>query len=386
MSTAACATEERRRLWLWLHYGVSGSARQFRQAAARLPELSEAYRLAAHASRAAISALPEPVAERLLRAAQDGFLDRYEAWLAERGVGVCLLDDEDYPALLREIPDAPPLLFYRGRLRGDMRLPVAVVGSRRCTQYGRDVAQLFARELAAAGGTIISGMAEGIDGCAARGALGCEESPYPTVAVLGSGIDVVYPASHRELYEQIAARGAVVTEFLPGTRPLRENFPIRNRIISGMARGVLVVEAGERSGTSITAGYALDQGREVFAVPGRITDLQSVGANRMIQRGEAKPVFCVGDVLEEFELADEYDAFAHGVKRIPRSSLQAGERAVCDALARGERSFDDLAEELSIPVGELNSLLTGLQFSGIIKPLSGRLYALDALNVALTED
>lgn len=378
--------DERTRLSLWLHHGTAGSARRFREALLRLGAPEEAFRAAQRGARGALAPLPEPVAARLAEAARPGFLDRYEAWLSEHGVGVCLLGDEDYPALLSEISDAPPLLFYRGRMQADMRLPVAIVGARRCTPYGRDVARHFARELTMAGCTVVSGMADGIDGCAAEGALSCEEAPYPTVAVLGSGIDVVYPASHRALYEQIAARGAVVTEFPPGTRPLRENFPVRNRIISGMSRGVLVVEAGERSGTSITAGHALDQGREVFAVPGRITDLQSVGPNRMIQRGEARPVFCAADILAEFALLEEHDSFAHGPKRVPRASLAPGERAVCAALETGEQSFDELAEALALPLDELNSLLTGLEFSGIIKPLPGRLYALDTLNVALTDD
>ena len=281
------AIDERTRLQLFVHYGVAGNARQFQNVRLHFPELAEVYRLAKVKSRTAFSFLPDAAAARLLRAAEDGFLDRYVRYLEEHNIGVCCHFDADYPVVLREIHDAPPLLFYRGRLQAEPRLPIAMVGSRVCTQYGRDIAQLFAHDLAAAGCTIVSGLAEGIDGCAARGALSCEESPYPTVAVLGCGIDVVYPASHRKLFDEIAERGAVVTEFLPGTRPLRENFPVRNRIISGMARGLVVVEAGERSGTSITAGYALDQGREVFAVPGRITDRQSVGTNRMIQRGEA---------------------------------------------------------------------------------------------------
>ena len=149
---------------------------------------------------------------------------------------------------------------------------------------------------------------------------------------------------------------------------------------------MIVVEAGDRSGTSITAGYALDQGREVFAVPGRLTDLQSIGTNRMIQRGEAKPIFCVADVLQEFEQIDDYDAFQSGPKRIAWDTLSTDEQAVCNALKTDSRSFDDLAEMLSLPVGQLNSLLTGMQFSGIIKPLSGRLYALDTLNSVLVDD
>lgn len=380
------AIDERTRLQLFVHYGVAGNARQFQNVRLHFPELAEVCRLAKAKSRAAFSFLPDAAAARLLRAAEDGFLDRYVRYLEKHGIGVCCHGDADYPAVLREIHDAPPLLFYRGRLQAEPRLPIAMVGSRVCTQYGRDIAQLFAHDLAAAGCTIVSGLAEGIDGCAARGALSCEESPYPTVAVLGCGIDVVYPASHRKLFDEIAERGAVVTEFLPGTRPLRENFPVRNRIISGMARGLVVVEAGERSGTSITAGYALDQGREVFAVPGRITDRQSVGTNRMIQRGEAKPVFCVDDILQEFQFEPVYDTFLSGPRRVPLSTLTQSERAVCAALLQGERSFDELADALSLPVGELNSLLTGLQFSNIIKPLSGRLYALDAISTQLVDE
>lgn len=380
------AIDERTRLQLFVHYGVAGNARQFQNVRLHFPELAEVHRLAREKSRAVFSFLPDAAAARLLRAAEDGFLDRYAGYLEKHDIGVCCHGDADYPAVLREIHDAPPLLFYRGRLQAEPRLPIAMVGSRVCTQYGRDIAQLFAHDLAAAGCTIVSGLAEGIDGCAARGALSCEESPYPTVAVLGCGIDVVYPASHRKLFDEIAERGAVVTEFLPGTRPLRENFPVRNRIISGMARGLVVVEAGERSGTSITAGYALDQGREVFAVPGRITDRQSVGTNRMIQRGEAKPVFCVDDILQEFQFEPVYDTFLSGPRRVPLSTLTQSERAVCTALLQGERSFDELADALSLPVGELNSLLTGLQFSNIIKPLSGRLYALDAISTQLVDE
>lgn len=380
------AIDERTRLQLFVHYGVAGNARQFQSVRLHFPELAEAHRLAREKSRAAFSFLPDAAAARFLRAAEDGFLDRYVRYLEKHDIGVCCHGDADYPAVLREIHDAPPLLFYRGQLQGEPRLPIAMVGSRVCTQYGRDITQLFAHDLTAAGCTIVSGLAEGIDGCAARGALSCEESPYPTVAVLGCGIDVVYPASNRKLFDEIAERGAVVTEFLPGTRPLRENFPVRNRIISGMARGLVVVEAGERSGTSITAGYALDQGREVFAVPGRITDRQSVGTNRMIQRGEAKPVFCVDDILQEFQLEPAYDTFVSGPRRVPLSTLTQPERAVCAALAQGERSFDELADALSLPVGELNSLLTGLQFSNIIKPLSGRFYALDAISTQLVDE
>ena len=207
------AIDERTRLQLFVHYGVAGNARQFQNVRLHFPELAEVYRLAREKSRAAFSFLPDAAEARLLRAAEDGFLDRYVCYLEKHNIGVCCHFDADYPVVLRETHDAPPLLFYRGRLQAEPRLPIAMVGSRVCTQYGRDIAQLFAHDLAAAGCTIVSGLAEGIDGCAARGALSCEESPYPTVAVLGCGIDVVYPASNRKLFDEIAERGAVVTEF-----------------------------------------------------------------------------------------------------------------------------------------------------------------------------
>lgn len=267
-----------------------------------------------------------------------------------------------------------------------MTLPIAIVGSRRPTAYGRDVARMFAYEFAGAGSTVISGMAAGIDSSAARGALECAESPYPTVAVLGSGIDVVYPPGNEKLFAEIAERGAVVTEFLPKARPLREHFPIRNRIISGLSRGVLVVEAGERSGTSITASLAHDQGREVFAIPGRITDRMSVGTNRMIYAGEAKPVLAPSNVLAEFDFLSDDAAFLSGTVRVSYSSLSATEKAIYDLVRDGEKSFDELCEALPDSPAVINSVLTGMQFSGIMKQLPGRAYALDALRTAVQED
>ena len=171
-----------------------------------------------------------------------------------RGVTVLLRDSEGYPALLSEIHDPPEALFVRGRLDADPLLPIAVIGARKSTEYGRGIARTFSRALAEQGATIVSGMASGIDAEAARGALEAGTRQLPTVAVLGSGIDVVYPKENEALYAEISERGAVVSEFWPGTRPSRENFPVRNRIMSGLSRGVVVVEAGERSGTSITAG------------------------------------------------------------------------------------------------------------------------------------
>ena len=201
--------------------------------------------------------------------------------------------DAAYPPLLAAIPDPPPVLYVRGRLAADQAL--AIVGTRRATLYGRDAAERLAADLASAGLTIVSGLAKGIDTHAHRGAL---KGGGRTIAVLGHGIDTCYPPENRRLAAEIAERGALVTDYAVGTGPLGENFPPRNRIISGLAAGVLVVEAGETSGALITSRYAAEQGRDVFAVPGPITAHASRGCHRLIQDG-AKLVTSAEDVLAE---------------------------------------------------------------------------------------
>ncbi len=377
---------EREKLNLWLHYATESNTRLWRQFSLRFSELSEAWKLAAGKRDSAFDFMPEFQRKRLFQAADEGFMARYIAWLERHRVDVCMPMHEDYPSLLKEIHDPPSVLFVRGRLTADMGLPIALVGTRSPTDYGKTVARGLGNDFARAGAVVISGMASGVDSYAARGALDCAEAAYPTVAVLGSGIDVVYPSENRRLYEEIAERGAVITEYLPGAEPKREHFPVRNRIISGLSRGVVVVEAGERSGTSITAGLAHDQGREVFAVPGRITDPMSAGTNRMIGAGEAKPVFSAADVLGEFDYLSDYDSFYSGVQRIPFSTLSEEEAAVYRMLKTGEKSIDELCELLPYSAGLINSVLTAMQFSGIMKQLPGRLYMLDTARTLVCED
>ena len=215
----------------------------------------------------------------------------------------------------------------------------------------------------------------GIDAYAAPGALSVEGAQDPTVAVLGCGIDVVYPKGNEKLYGAIAERGCLLTEFLPRTPALPQNFPIRNRIIRGLSLGVLVVEAGERSGSAITARLALEQGREVFAVPGRITDLMSVGTNNMIRRGEAKAVTAVSHILEEFGEG----SYSEEGQAVRFEELSPVEQRVVKALESGEKNEDELLESCACSVDELIPTLTGLTFSGIIKQLPGSVYALDPL-------
>jgi DNA processing protein len=225
--------------------------------------------------------------------------DRELERVAQLGGKVLALSDDRYPALLRETYDPPIVLYLVGDLERALDQPaVAVVGSRRCSTYGRNAAEMLGRELGARGVTIVSGLARGIDSGAHRGAI---EAGGLTVAVMGTGLDSIYPRENRRLADQIAASGSLVTEFPLGTPPLSQNFPFRNRVISGLALGVMVVEGAERSGSLITARLASEQGREVFAVPGNITSAKSFGPNYLIKDG-AKLVQSWRDVIEEFPL------------------------------------------------------------------------------------
>lgn len=212
-----------------------------------------------------------------------------------KGISLCVVDDEEYPELLRQIAIPPQVLFYRGHLSGKKKR-LAIVGSRKITPYGKAVADSLSRELSAKGVTIVSGGAYGVDTVAHHSALAVGS----TEAVLGCGVDVAYPLANRRLYDKIIEKGALISEYPPGTSPLRMFFPIRNRIISGMSRGVVVVEAAQHSGSLITAEYALEENRDIFAVPGSIFSKSSMGCNRLIQQG-AKLVASAKDILDEFE-------------------------------------------------------------------------------------
>ncbi|MBR0205472.1 MAG: DNA-processing protein DprA [Clostridia bacterium] len=365
------------RLELWLHYATGTRYRQFSAVKEEYYYLEEAWEDVQKGRMERLSMLSEESQKRLREAAGDGFMDRYIRWLDKNGVNVVTSSSYLYPTLLAQISDPPAVLFYKGALNGDLQLPVAVVGTRRCTDYGKEVAKKFGRELVKAGGTVVSGLATGIDGYAALGALSVEGAQDPTVAVLGCGIDVIYPKGNEKLYGAIAERGCLITEFLPKTPALPQNFPFRNRIISGLSLGVLVVEAGVRSGASITARLALEQGREVFAVPGRITDLMSAGTNGMIRRGEAKLVTSVSDILEEFGEGGYVDES----QTVAFKDLDPLEQRIIKALSAGEKNEDELLECCGGGVEELIPTLTGLTFSGIIKQLPGSVYALDPLQV-----
>lgn len=318
---------------------------------------------------------------RLKSNRDEGMIDAYIKRLDSKGFYAVTRESADYPKLLREIFDPPTVLFVKGRLKGDHALPIAIVGSRKCTDYGRFVAKHFGQELVKNGACVISGMADGCDSASAWGALSVKDADYPTAAVLGTGIDVIYPSSNAKLYNAIAERGAVISEYGLSVKGSRESFPRRNRIISGMSKGVLVAEAGTRSGTSITVGFAHEQGRDVFAVPGRITDLMSVGTNRMIKNGEAKAVFAVDDILVEYGFSriktDAALDIASGMPVNPSraADLPKEQRVVYETLLLGEKTQDELCEMLGLSAQEINILLTEMELSGIIHKEDGGSYS-----------
>ncbi|HEX5038127.1 MAG TPA: DNA-processing protein DprA [bacterium] len=281
-----------------------------------------------------------------------------------------ITEDPRYPDLLKNIHDPPRRLWVQGDCDFLSRgLLVAVVGARECTPYGEKMAYDLARGLAEKGVTVISGLAYGIDTAAHRGAL---DGGGKTVAVLGCGIDLPYPAGNVPLKAKIAENGAVLSELKPGTEAAPWTFPQRNRIISGLSRGVVVVEAGIKSGSLITAELALQQGRDVFAVPGPVTSKASEGTNKLIQNG-AKLVTCVADVLDEWGLSDQVKPFAR--RQILAETGDAGE--ILKLLTEGPRHFDDLIAGSGIGVEKLSGLLVDLEIRGKIRALPGGRYEAD---------
>jgi DNA processing protein len=271
--------------------------------------------------------------------------------------------DEGFPDALREIPHSPPLLFAKGRLDLLQAPCVAMVGSRDHSRYGSEAASHLAAGLVRAGLTVVSGMARGLDAVAQGAAL---DAGGGTIGVLGNGLGVVYPAANRALYDRVVTGGCLLTEFPPGERPTAGSFPRRNRLISGLSHATIVIEAGEGSGALITADAALDQGREVMAVPGPITSGVSAGTNRLIQMG-AKPVLGIGDVLEEYGISDVPEV------SLP-SDLSEAERRVLEAVSDGAELVDDVTARLACAPAEALAVLTSLEIRGLVAQEPGKIF------------
>jgi DNA processing protein len=302
----------------------------------------------------------------LLKARSKWDLDQELERIEATGANVLTWENPNYPNLLLEIAAPPPVLYVKGSLRESDAWAVAVVGTRRASSYGKEVTRQLADALARNGITIISGMARGIDSVAHQAAL---EAGGRTIAVFGCGIEHIYPPEHRKLAQQIMEHGALVSDYPIGTPPEGKNFPPRNRIISGLSLGVLVTNAGKRSGALITADYAAEQGREVFAVPGSILTKGSVGANDLIQDG-AKLVAKPEDILEELNLT----MIAEQTEARQVLPTDAKEASLLDHLSSEPTHVDEIRQQVGLPIAQVTSTLAMMELKGMVRQVGGMKY------------
>ena len=327
-------------------------------------------------------------ARGILEARRDNGVEQQLERAALAGVRIICWEDAEYPAHLRHCDDPPICLYLRGQLQAEDAVAIAIVGSRKCSRYGYEQARRFGGLLAGAGFTVVSGLARGIDGYAHEGAL---LAGGRTLAVLGCGVDVVYPPEHEELAQRVTGSGALVAEDPLGSPPTVDSFPRRNRIIAGLCMGVIVVEANRRSGALITARLASEYNREVFALPGRVDTPTAAGPNDLIRKGAAKLVANLEDILDELgevgasmgkpagksavasSTGDRADA-----RDLPNGDLAAldeTERNVLGCLGSEEVHLDRIAEEVALPIGQVMSALTTLQLKGVVVAIPGNSFA-----------
>lgn len=315
--------------------------------------------------------LRKPTSEKIVKNRNEVYINKlFENVINNKNFNILTIADEDYPKRLKNIFDPPRVIYYKGKNILD-EPSIAVVGARKMTDYGRIVTEKLVSELSKIGVTIISGLAIGIDGIAHSTAL---RNNAKTIGVLGNGIDIVYPDINRRLFYEMPRDGAIITEFPLGTEPKPYNFPLRNRIISGLSLGVLVVEAKERSGSLITAYQALEQNREVFAVPGNINSVYSQGCNLLIKDG-AKIVMDFKDIINEInEFKDiEYSSKADKHKDVELSEL---ELKIFNEIKQKSISCDEIVFKTGVDISTTNSILTILEIKGLIKEMTGRVFTL----------
>jgi len=307
------------------------------------------------------------------------YYQRVIEFIIKNKAGLIDISEDSYPDILRQIYLPPPLLFFKGNKIKEAKFSIAVVGSRKCTAYGSEVARYVSRNLSEIGITVVSGLAMGIDSCAHKAAL---EGKGGSIGVMGCGIDIIYPPENRFLYEDILSNGSIITEFLPETPPLKSNFPIRNRIISGLCSGVVVIEAGEKSGAAITCEMALKQNRDVFAVPGNIFNSMSKGCHKLIKEG-AKLVESVDDILEEFsqcykgtlKLCVNDDVNNRKKKEMHNTKLCGNELKVYEFIGYMAKSVEEIVRNSKLEVKEVLSILTSLEIKQLIKEDSFNKYS-----------
>ncbi|MFN2144693.1 MAG: DNA-processing protein DprA [Anaerolineales bacterium] len=310
--------------------------------------------------------LPKNVFDAFLKVRAEIDLDAFLAEMVEKRIAILTTADEGYPQRLKSIEYPPPVIYMLGEVLPKDEWAVAIVGTRKFTHYGREVAEEMAAFLARNGVTVVSGLARGVDSIAHRASL---DAGGRTIAVLGSGVDQIYPPENSGMAEEIILQGAVISDYPPGTPPDGLNFPPRNRIISGLSLATVVVEAGERSGAAITANYALEQGREVFAVPGNIYSPQSKGTNRLIRNG-AHPLTSPEDLLEALNLSMVTEQ--QNVRMVlPGNAVEA---AIFDVLSHEPVHVDQIGIQAGLPIEQISSTLALMELKGMVRQVGGMRY------------
>ncbi len=310
--------------------------------------------------------IPKKVVENLVLMRNKIDLERVMKSIEEKEIKVYTIEDSDYPRRLREINQPPPVLYVRGSINVEDEWAVAVVGTRRVTPYGRQVTAELASFLANNGITVVSGLARGVDAIAHQSAL---KNGGRTIAVLGSGVDVIYPPEHSRLAVDIIKQGALVSDYAVGTKPDGVNFPPRNRIISGLTMATIVVEAGETSGALITAEFAVEQGKEVFAVPGSILTPQSEGTNKLIEQG-ARPLLKMSEILDVLNL-EKIPEKQTSRKQFP---LNPVESKLLSTLSQDPIHVDEVSRLAELPISEVTAMLTMLELKGMVAQVGGMTY------------
>ena len=310
--------------------------------------------------------LSEKVIENVVELRSSLNLDQVWEKLEAKGITVLIQTDENYPRRLQELDQPPPVIYMRGELTSEDEWAVAVVGTRRATAYGRQVAEDVAGTLARNGVSVISGLARGVDSISHQAAL---QAGGRTIAVLGSGLDRIYPPENKRLAEQIVTRGALISDYPPGTPPEASNFPPRNRLISGLSLAVVIIEAGQTSGALITAAFAADQGREVFAVPGNITSPGSKGTNRLIRDG-AQPLLHPEQILEALEMTMVAEQRTARVV-LPADAVEA---QLFEALEQEPLHIDEIRSRTDLPIERVTATLTLMELKGMVRQVGGMQY------------
>lgn len=356
---------DQKKYWIGFNLVRGIGSVRFQQIRTFFGDLSTAWQAPPEAFQQA--GLPERARVNFLKLRQEIDLDQVLDSILEKNVTVLTLLDHDYPDLLREINQAPPVIYLKGALTPTDAFSVAVVGTRKVSEYGQQVTRDTCTYLAARGLTIVSGLARGVDALAHQHAL---KAGGRTIAVLGSGVDVIYPPEHRKLASAIIENGALISDYPLGTQPEGVNFPPRNRIISGLSLATVVIEAGDRSGALITADFALEQGREVFAVPGNVLSPVSRGTNRLIQNG-AYAMISPQDIFDVLNL-DQIDAKKDARQLLPTDDIEA---RILQAIDYQPKHIDEICNETDLAIEKVSAALTLMELKGMLQHVGGMRYA-----------